>query len=79
MKRYKNVEDYDVAEHVEDMQAAARGKPAPHFETAEYRAHRSAVLRAGGLDEEADDVDVDAETPLADLTVQQHLDRIRRS
>ena len=72
--RYKTLEQFTVSEHVARQQAAARGEPAPKPETAAYRAHRAAILRIGGLDDEADEP---GEVNPDDMTPDQHYHRMR--
>ena len=57
IKRYKTDDELTTDEHLRVEQAAARGEPAPKFETAEYREARADALRYAGLDEEADEVE----------------------
>lgn len=75
-RRYKTRDKLTMDEELATVQAERRGESAPEFETAEYRRHRSDVLREGGLDAEADELETDEPVPLADQSVGEHFDRI---
>lgn len=55
IRRYKRVEDYTVAEHLERRAARIANRPEPRFETEEYRQACIAALDAAGLLEQAND------------------------
>jgi hypothetical protein len=73
--RWKQIEDYTPAEHVERLAAERRGETF-RVETAEYRDHRRRVLRAGGLDDEADD---DEGRSPDEMTVEGHVKRLHEN
>lgn len=75
-RRWKSREEYSTDEVLAAMQAANRAEPAPRPETDRYKAHRSEVLRAGGLDDEAAEAG-ERTVALENMTPQQHLDRMR--
>jgi len=74
-RRYKDRAEYSTDEVLAAMQAANRGEPAPRPESDRYKAHRSEVLRAGGLDDEAAEAG-DHTVALENMTPQQHFDRM---
>jgi len=75
-RRYKDRSEFTTDEVVAAMQASNRGLPEARPETDRYRAHRSEVLRAGGLDDEAAEAG-ERTIALENMTPQQHLDRMR--
>jgi hypothetical protein len=75
-RRFKNRDEYDMAEEVAAVQATRAGRPVPKFETKAYRTYRSDLLREGGLDDEAAETETADPPPLADQSVQEHFDRI---
>ena len=75
--RFKTTEDLSPGEHVARLQAENRGEAAPRFETSAYRSYRQEVLRAGQLNEEADEAEEGAKA-LVDMTPDDHFRAIQR-
>jgi hypothetical protein len=75
-RRYKTRDKLTMDEELATVQAERRGDSLPKFETVEYRRYRSDVLREGGLDTEAAELETDEPVPLADQSVGEHFDRI---
>jgi hypothetical protein len=76
--RFKSQDDLDGDETLAVVQARRRGDDVPKFETRQYRQHRIDILREGGLDDEADELeqqDGDGR-PLEEMSPGEHLDRI---
>lgn len=71
-KRFKNPEDFSVAEHVAAQSARRRGEVF-RVETDAYVQHRADALCAAGLDDEADE----AQKPADELSAQEHVERLR--
>ena len=53
-RRFKTVEELDVGEHIQRMNALRADEPEPTFERAEYREHRRQVLAAAGIEDESE-------------------------
>jgi hypothetical protein len=49
-QRFKKIEDYTPAEHVEHQARLVRGEINPQIECEQYRAYRREVLRASGIE-----------------------------
>jgi hypothetical protein len=79
-ERYVDETDLTGDQMLEVVQARRRGESEPRFERKEYQQHRADVLREGGLDSEADEVEAQAAglTPIEDMSPAQHLERIQR-
>lgn len=75
-RRFKTRDELTMDEELATVQAERRGSSLPKFEAAEYRRYRSDVLREGGLDAEADELETDEPVTLADQSVGEHFDRI---
>jgi hypothetical protein len=71
-RRWKTIEELNVGEHVQRMNALRAGDPEPRFEREEYRlARREALDDAGFADDDADD------QALEDMTAADHARQIR--
>jgi hypothetical protein len=74
-RRFKDYDELTVTEIAERQAALARGEFEPPMpETEEFKAYRNGVLERGGLppDRNLDDV------PPEQLTVREHVERMRR-
>lgn len=75
-RRYKTRDELTMDEELATVQAERRGDSAPRFETTQYRRYRAEVLREGGLETEADELEVGEPPPPEEQSVQEHFDRI---
>jgi hypothetical protein len=73
-EKFKSIEDYTPAEHVEHQARLARGEINPKIESEQYRAYRREVLRAGGIEPDEED----DPPPLEDMTAEQHARRLQQ-
>jgi hypothetical protein len=78
--RYKEPDELSMDEQVAIVQARRADKPTPKFERDAYKCYRRDVLREGGLEGEADELEAEAGggKPLEEMSPGEHLDRIRR-
>lgn len=63
-RRFKTIEELDVGEHIQRMNALRAGAPEPTFERPEYREHRRQALAAAGIEDESDA----GEKPIEEMT-----------
>jgi hypothetical protein len=74
-RQFKDHDELTVAEIAKWQGALARGELEPPLpETDEFKAYRNGVLEDGGLSPDRDPDDV----PPEDLTVREHIERMRR-
>jgi hypothetical protein len=74
-RRFKERSELTMDEELAVVQAQRRDDPEPKFETDEYRQARREHLEAGGFDADGGEL----ETPLEDMTPEDHFNRIRRT
>ena len=78
IRRYKQVDELSTDEITQRLQARNRNEPEPQFETPEYKQAKAEALRDAGLEDEAAEYEAaGGEGQLADMTVEDHFQRIR--
>jgi hypothetical protein len=74
--RFKSEQELSAEQHLQRLQAEARGEPPPEFENPEYARRRADVLRAAGFTDEAEASTADVR-PLDEMSADDHYNELR--